>query len=149
MATPRIGTRFLAGAVMLAGLGGLAKGQGVSDLVGRKPVQPGVKVTQPSAAELATLKAEPIKYADQPAVSGVTVKDASGKTVRQMIAISGAKKQQFVTYFLDGVEAYREIDTTGSGKPDTFRWLGPNGGKQGRDLNGDGTIDAWDILSAE
>jgi thiol-disulfide isomerase/thioredoxin len=134
---------------MLAGLGGLAKGQGVSDLVGRKPVQPGVKVTQPSAAELATLKAEPIKYADQPTVSGVTVKDASGKTVRQMIAISGAKKQQFVTYFFDGVEAYREIDTTGSGKPDTFRWLGPNGGKQGRDLNGDGTIDAWDILSAE
>jgi thiol-disulfide isomerase/thioredoxin len=150
MATMRIGTRFLAGAVMLAGLGGLAKGQDrVADLVGRKPVQPGVKVTQPSAAEVATLKAEPIKYADQPTVSGVTVKDTAGKTVRQMIVITGAKKQQFITYYLDGVEAYREIDTTGSGKPDTFRWLGPNGGKQGRDLNGDGTIDAWDILSAE
>ncbi|HEY2785030.1 MAG TPA: TlpA disulfide reductase family protein [Fimbriiglobus sp.] len=150
MTTLRFGMTVLTGVTMLASLGGVAKGQSsVAELLARKPVQQGVKVTTPTAADAATFKAVPISYPGQPTVSGTAVKDASGKVVRQVIVIAGQKKQQIVTYYLDGVEAYREIDQNGTGTPDIFRWLGPNGGKMGRDLNGDGSIDAWDILSAE
>ena len=55
------------------------------------------------------------------------------------------------SYFHNGVEAYREMDTNGKGdgKPDQFRWLNNAGTRWGIDTNGNGKIDYWKEISAE
>ena len=53
------------------------------------------------------------------------------------------------SYYLDGQEVYREIDTNGNQIPDQFRWFGAGGMRWGVDVNQDGTIDGWQQISAE
>ena len=53
------------------------------------------------------------------------------------------------SYYLNGVEVFRELDTTGNGKRDQFRWLNSAGTRWGIDENGDGKIDRWKEISAE
>jgi hypothetical protein len=53
------------------------------------------------------------------------------------------------SYYQNGVEVYRELDTTGSGKRDQFRWLNSAGTRWGIDTTGDGSIDYWKEISAE
>src|SRR5205085_988418 len=142
----RITTRVLAGLTLLAGLAGYSTAQDADPLT-RKPIQPGVVV-----ADTAGLKAEKVawpKPVNGPAPTGVIVKDAQGRTVRQFIDTTGQDKPNIFSFYVNGVESYREVDTNANGKPDQFRWLGPNGGKYGVDANEDGIIDTWVNLSAE
>ena len=53
------------------------------------------------------------------------------------------------SYYQNGVEVYRELDTNGDGKPDQFRWLNSAGTRWGVDENGDRKIDYWKEISAE
>ncbi|MDR0521027.1 MAG: TlpA family protein disulfide reductase [Planctomycetaceae bacterium] len=53
------------------------------------------------------------------------------------------------SYFENGVEVYRELDTDGNGKQDQFRWLNSAGTRWGIDKNEDGIIDYWKEISAE
>ena len=53
------------------------------------------------------------------------------------------------SYYQNGVEVYRELDTTGNGKQDQFRWLNSAGTRWGVDQTGDGVIDYWKEISAE
>jgi hypothetical protein len=89
------------------------------------------------------------KPASGPAPTGIVVKDAQGKTVRQFVDTTGRNNPNIFSYFLNGSEAYREIDANGDGKPDQYRWLGANGTKWGEDKNGDGIVDVWYVLSPE
>lgn len=143
-------TRTLAGLTLVSGLfAGQASAQKTEDVLGRKPIQPGVAVSTPDAA---TCKAEPVswpKSANGAAPTGVVVKDANGKLVRQFIDTTGRNNPNIFSYYLNGVEAYREIDAKGDGKPTQFRWLGPNGGKWGEDRTGDGVVDVWYAISPE
>ena len=66
--------------------------------------------------------------------------DTDGDTKRQVDQWS---------YFLNGVEVYREMDTDGDDKQDQFRWLNSAGTRWGIDTNGDGRIDRWKEISAE
>jgi peroxiredoxin len=153
MRASRYNTRTLAGLTLGAAVTGLASAQQrADDVLARKPVQASAAVTTPTGAELAGCKAEPVawpKQASGPTPTGVVVKDAQGRTVRQFIDTTGRNRPNIFSYFLNGVEAYREIDGNGNGKPDQFRWLGPNGTKWGADAVEDGTVDSWYILSAE
>ena len=153
----RITTRTLAGLTLVAGL---ASNQAVAqvkteDVLARKPVQQNVAVTTPTGADLTGCKAEPVtwpKQGNNPAPTGVVVKDAQGRLVRQFIDTTGSKdpaKANIWSYYLNGVESYREIDSNGNGKPDQFRWLGVNGGKWGLDINEDGQVDGWPMISPE
>jgi hypothetical protein len=153
----RITTRTLAGLALWAGLAG---GQAVAqvkteDVLARKPVQPNVQVSTPVGAELAGCRAEAVtwpKPATGPAPTGVVVKDAQGRTVRQFIDTTGSgdpRKANIWSFYLNGVEAYREVDGNGNGKPDQYRWLGPNGGKWGIDIDEDGQVDTWHMISPE
>lgn len=142
----RITTRVLAGFTLFAGLAGGAAAQDADPLT-RKPIQQGVAV-----GDTTGLKAEQVawpKTGPGPAPTGMVVKDAQGRTVRQFIDTTGQNKPNIFSFYVNGVEAYREVDSKGSGRPDQFRWLGPNGGKWGEDLNGDGVIDNWIRLSPE
>ena len=53
------------------------------------------------------------------------------------------------SYYQNGVEVYREMDTDGNDKPEQFRWLNSAGTRWGIDTNGDGKIDYWKEISAE
>ncbi|MGL6074425.1 MAG: hypothetical protein ACRC8S_09725 [Fimbriiglobus sp.] len=141
--------RFTMTLPLLAILPAVSFGQApkVEELLARKPIQL-VTVTMPTAAELPTLRVEMGKY-DKPGVTGILVKDAQGRMVRQFIDMTGRGRPNWVYFYHEGAEAYREIDTNDDGRPDQFRWLGINGGKYGSDPDGDGIVDAWYSLSPE
>jgi len=153
MRTKKFTVRVLAGLTLLAGLaGGNAGAQTkVEDYLRQAPLQAGVTVTTPTGAELAGCRAEQVAWPKvgniQP--TGIVIKDAQGKLVRQYIDSKGTGKTNIWSYYSNGVESYREIDSNGNGKADQFRWLGVNGGKYGLDIDEDGKIDGWVAMSPE
>ena len=154
MTSKRITVRVLGTLALLGGgVAGEARAQLKADaILARVPAQAGVTVSTPTGADLAACKAEAMAWpAGQNGVSpkGVVVTDGAGKKLRQFIDTAGGAKYNIFSYFVDGVESYREVDSRATGKPDQFRWLGVNGGKWGMDLNGDGTIDEWFAISPE
>ncbi|MDX1925436.1 MAG: TlpA disulfide reductase family protein [Pirellulaceae bacterium] len=52
-------------------------------------------------------------------------------------------------YYNAGVEVYRESDTDFNETADEYRWLSTEGLRWGKDKDEDGTIDAWNMISAE
>lgn len=133
-------------------MGGAAHGQAVNapgpDVVLKfKPRQADVVVATPSAEEVASCKVEEIRAGG--AIIGWHLLDAKKQTLRKFYDSRGGKNIDTWSYYKDGVEVYREIDTNADGKADQFRWLNAGGMKWGVDLDGDGTIDAWRMISAE
>lgn len=154
MATSRFTRKLWAIAAATIGLGGAAVAQApkAEAVLARVPAVAGVNVSTPAASELAGCKVEVRQWEagkDGVKPKGVIVTDAAGRKLRQFIDTSGGDRWNILSYYVDGVEAFREMDTNANGKPDSFRWLGANGGKQGLDTNEDGVIDQWVSLSAE
>lgn len=155
MATNRITMRVLGAIVLLGGFCAAdARAQITAESVlKRTPVQPGVIVSTPTGADLAACKAEEMEWpAGQSGIKpkGVKVVDGAGKMLRQFIDTTGTGKgYNIFSFYVDGVESYRELDSNANGKPDSYRWLGVNGSKWGSDANEDGTIDEWYAISPE
>jgi thiol-disulfide isomerase/thioredoxin len=149
MSIKTISIQSLAGLLLVAGV---SRGQDAASALARKPIQPNVKVSTPDAA---TCKVEAVNFPKGQngiAPTGYLVRDGQGRPVRQFIDTTGKNSPNIVSFFFDGVESYREIDTNGTGRPDTFRYLGANGGRMGRDASESGTIDSWEAgygLTAE
>ncbi|HEY8504760.1 MAG TPA: thioredoxin-like domain-containing protein, partial [Gemmataceae bacterium] len=80
---------------------------------------------------------------------GWLLRDAQRRPVRCFLDTDGDDKIDLWCYYRDGNEAYREIDANFNGKPDEYRWLGPNGSRWGTDADEDGRIDAWKAISPE
>lgn len=154
MATSRFTKQLWAVAAAAVGLSGavVAQAPKAETVLARLPAVAGVNVATPTAAEMASCKVEVRQWEagkDGVKPKGVIVTDAAGRKLRQFIDTTGGDKFNILSYYLDGVEAFREVDTNGNGKPDSFRWLGANGGKQGTDANEDGVVDQWVSISAE
>jgi hypothetical protein len=113
-----------------------------------KPHQPGVDCTTPTAEQLKGCKVELIKQAAGRKGSGWLLSDAVGP-IRRFFDTDGDNKIDTWSYYKDGVEVYREIDTNRNGKPDQFRWLNGAGMKWGVDQDEDGRIDSWKAISPE
>jgi hypothetical protein len=144
--------RILSAVVLVGGSVGLARGQDVAELMAKQPAIAGVVVTTPTAAELANCRAEKKEWPvnDQgKKPTGVTIVDGNSKKLRAFIDTTGSGKFNIQSYFVDGVESFREMDTDGNGKMDMFRWLGTNGSKIGLDKDEDGTVDRWMSISPE
>jgi thiol-disulfide isomerase/thioredoxin len=117
-----------------------------------KPRQPDVAISTPTEAELASCKVELVKgqkLANGKVSSGWLLKDSQGRPLRRFFDSDGDNHIDVYSYYLDGQECYREVDSNYNGKIDQYRWLGPNGGKWGVDTNEDGKIDAWKVISPE
>nr|MCU0706580.1 hypothetical protein [Fimbriiglobus sp.] len=154
MATSHLSRKLWAMAAAAVGLGGTAVAQApkAEIVLARTPAVAGVNVATPTAAEMANVKVDVRQWEagkDGVKPRGVIVTDAGGRKLRQFIDTTGGDRWNILSYYVDGVEAFRELDTNGNGKPDTFRWLGPNGGKQGIDANEDGSVDQWVSIAAE
>ncbi len=111
----------------------------VAEMLGFRPKQAGVAVSTPSAQEQAQCKVDAIG-------NGWLLRDPQGRPLRRFYT---SKPVNVWSYYLDGVEVYREMDTTGKGAVDQYRWFNTGGMKWGVDTNGDGKIDSWRLISAE
>jgi len=132
--------------------GQMAWAQKAEEVLARKPVPANVLISTPAPAEMASCRVEQIawpKGTNGIAPAGLKVIDPQGRMLRQFIDTNGGTKYNIVSYYLEGVESFREIDSSASGKPDQFRWFGINGSKWGSDSNKDGLIDNWYVISPE
>jgi hypothetical protein len=122
----------------------------VERMLSLKPRQPGVDVSTPTKEEYAqcTVKLETSGNSST-SPRGWVLLDAKQQPVRRFYDTRGGNSTDLLCYFKDGVEVYREIDSKYKGKLDQYRWLNGGGTKWGVDLNEDGIIDSWRVISAE
>ncbi len=79
---------------------------------------------------------------------GFLVHDTSGRILRKFIDSNGKKLDRW-SYYKNGLEVYRDIDSDFDGKTDSCRWVGAGGTRWGLDPDQNGTIDSWKVISAE
>jgi hypothetical protein len=118
----------------------------VADILGFRPRQQGVAISTPTEAEQKDCKVELVKARTG---SGWVLKDGAGNILRRFYDSNGDNRIDVWSFYKDGVEVYREIDTTFNGKPDQYRWLNAGGSKWGIDQDKDGVIDTWKVISPE
>ena len=53
------------------------------------------------------------------------------------------------SYYKDGIEVYRDIDSNFNGKADQYRWFHTGGSRWGLDPRETGVIQSWKMISAE
>ncbi len=140
---------LLVAGVALAGLFGpssIASGQGasLSQAMAINPKQLDAPHDQPTASELKSCKIE--KSTKPP---GFIVSDGSGRILRQFFDNNEDGKLDQWSYFENGIEVYRDLDTDFDRKTDQYRWLASGGTRWGLDPDEDGTIDSWKTISAE
>ena len=119
----------------------------VAQMLGYRPRQDGVIYTTPGSDSLSNCKVELVKGARKG--SGWLLRDGSGLPLRWFFDTNDDNKIDVWAYFKDGVEVYREIDSTYTAKPDQYRWLNSGGMKWGIDETRDGQIKTWKAISPE
>ena len=110
------------------------------------PTQAGVNYDRPKPGEVAKCKIVANKAGNQ---TGWIVEGPTGVVLRRFIDTNRDNVVDQWSYYKNGAEVYRDIDSKFKGKADEFRWLGTAGGRWGVDRDGDGAIDQWKELSAE
>jgi len=135
-------TLLLAGADLT-----LAQGPTVEQALKIQPRQPGIDCDSPTDGELESCKIEKSsKRFKQP---GYVVYDGAGRILRQFFDTNKDGSLDQWSYFKDGVEVYRDIDSNYDKRTDQYRWLGTAGTRWGLDRDQDGEIDQWKMISAE
>jgi len=125
-----------------------AQDERIGKILAYKPHQEGVVYAIPTPQQQAGLKVELVKDSHRGG-TGWRLVDAQGQPLRRFFDTDGDKQIDVWSYYLDGIEVYREIDTKHNKKPDQYRWLNSAGTKWGIDSNGNGKIDSWKMISAE
>ena len=118
----------------------------IAEALKLKPVQRGVTYDRPSAAEAktCTIATENVKGR-----KGWVVRDSQGQVLRRFADTNRDKLVDRWSYYLAGVEVYRDVDSNFDQKVDQYRWLNTAGRRWGIDKNQDGKIDLWRVISAE
>jgi len=110
------------------------------------PVQPGVDYTRPTPEEAAKCTITARKFDGK---VGWVVEDANGLTLRKFLDTNGDNIVDQWSYYKDGIEVYRDIDSDHNGKVDQYRWFNTGGSRWGVSRKEDGRIDHWKQISAE
>jgi thiol-disulfide isomerase/thioredoxin len=118
-----------------------------------QPKHKGVVYSVPSPDDYNACEVKLIR-GSKPGSSGFILLDPKGKPICRFLDNSGRGKVDFWSYYKDGIEVYREWTTKQWGpkdfpRPNQFRWLNSGGMKWGVDVDGDGKIDGWKMISAE
>lgn len=122
----------------------LGQGASLAQAMAIKPKQADAPHEIPSAAELKSCKIE--KSTTPP---GFVVTDGSGRTLRRFLDNNKDGKLDQWSYYENGIEVYRDLDTDFDRKTDQYRWLGGGGTRWGIDPDEDGKIDSWKTISPE
>jgi thiol-disulfide isomerase/thioredoxin len=110
------------------------------------PVQEGVDYAKPAAADLAKCTITVKKFAGQ---VGWVIEDPNGMILRRFVDTNGDNVVDQWSYYKDGIEVYRDIDSDFNQKADQYRWFNTAGGRWGIDKNEDGKVDSWRSISVE
>ncbi len=111
-----------------------------------KPQQSDVEYDQVKESDVEKCEGKIEKRAG---ITGLLIRDSAGQPIRWFADGNGDKRVDQWSYFLNGAEVYREIDSDHNEKADQYRWFGTAGMRWGIDSNEDGKIDQWKIISAE
>ena len=145
MTKARVGARWLSGCLLL--WAGVALAATPAQILQYKPRQEGIAVSTPTAQEMDGCR---VSWTADPRGGGAwLLLDSQGRPLRRLIDNKGDKKPHIWSYYKDGVEVYREIDSNFDGEPDQYRWLNSGGMKWGVDINNDNKIDTWKMISPE
>lgn len=148
MARARRNAGLVAGCLLLWGSTASAAAPTVAQMLSFRPKQEGVVYATPTGQEQDSCKVE-LDKSKTGRGSGWLLKDAQGKVLRRYFDSNADNRIDIWSYYLNGVEVYRETDTNFNEKADQYRWLNAGGTKWGLDLNEDGRIDTWKQISAE
>lgn len=148
MKAARFGLRVLGGMLLWgSATAAFAANPSVEDLLKLQPKQQGIAFTTPAEAEHAACKVEVLK--GENGGSGYLLRDPQNQPLRRFFDTNGDRYIDVWSYFQNGREVYREIDSNINRKADQYRWMGPAGMKYGVDLDEDGRIDSWKMISPE
>ena len=118
----------------------------IATALGLTPVQRGVEFDRPAAGDVASCTITSEKIGDS---SAWVVRDPSGVVIRRFSDSNEDNVVDIWSYFSQGLEVYRDVDSNHNGKADSYRWFHTAGSRIGLDPNEDGKIDSWQRLSPE
>jgi len=123
-----------------------AAGPTVEYALGLRPSQKDVDYDRPEgdAAKNATIKTEKAGGA-----SAFVVRGTAGEILRVFADTNADRVVDRWSYYKDGIEVFRDIDSNHNTKVDQSRWLNSAGSRWGVDENENGVIDAWKTISPE
>jgi len=110
------------------------------------PIQKNVDYDRPNAEEIARCKISARKIDGH---VGWVVEDGQGNMLRRFTDTNGDNMVDQWSYYKDGVEVYRDLDSNFNGKADQYRWFHMGGSRWGLDKDEDGVIESWKVISAE
>lgn len=131
--------------VLVMGVVAAAEGPDVAKVLALKPVQADVVYDTPGQDTWEKCVLEALKKPN----SGWILRDARGLVTRKFIDTSGDNVVDRWSYYMNGQEVYRDFDSNGNGKADNHFWYNTGGSRWGVDVNEDGKIDEWKVISAE
>ena len=133
------------GLAMLATPAGAA-GPTVEYALGLRPSQKDVEYDrlEGDAAKNATIKTEKAGGA-----SAFVVRGPAGEVLRVFADTNGDRVVDRWSYYKDGIEVFRDIDSNHNAKVDQSRWLNSAGSRWGLDEDENGVIEAWKTISPE
>lgn len=111
-----------------------------------RPAQKNVEIDTPDKADFEKCE---VKVEKSGKISGWLVLGPQGQMLRRFLDTDADNVVDQWRYFHNGLEVYRDIDTNANNKANESRWLNTAGTRWGVDVNEDGTIDSWKVLSAE
>lgn len=123
-----------------------AAGPTVEDALAQVPAQKSVDYDRPTAAEAKTCT---IGKERDGAINALVVRGPSGDVLRAFADTNGDGTVDRFSYYKDGIEVYRDIDSNHDKKVDQSRWLNSAGSRWGVDEDGNASLDTWKMISAE
>jgi thiol-disulfide isomerase/thioredoxin len=110
------------------------------------PVQQGIDCDQPSPELAAKCKIIAKKINGR---VGWIVESPDGVILRKFVDTNGDNVVDQWSYYKDGLEVYRDIDSNFNGKADQYRWFHTAGSRWGVDPKETGVVQGWRSISAE
>jgi thiol-disulfide isomerase/thioredoxin len=108
------------------------------------PIQTHVEYDTPPAAQLEQCVVRAEKYLDGTAWF---VRGPDGQLLRRFADTNGDNVVDQWSYFQNGLEVYRDIDSNYNNRADQYRWFHTAGTRWGIDKDEDGVIDSWKEIS--
>lgn len=129
----------------IAGRSVAADGPDIAKVLALKPVQADVVYDTPPIEVWEKCKLEVLKKPN----SGWILRDHRGLVIRKFIDTTNDNVVDRWSYYMNGQEVYRDVDTNNNGKADQYFWYNTGGSRWGVDPDEDGKINAWKVISAE
>jgi thiol-disulfide isomerase/thioredoxin len=138
---------LLAAAVLFTALAATASAQPtVEYALGLSPFQKNVDFDKVMAEDARNCS---IKMEKEGGVNAWVVRGPRGEVLRSFADTNGDRVVDRWSYYKDGSEVYRDIDSNHNAKADQARWLNAGGSRWGVDEDENGALDAWKSISAE